>query len=87
MAEVWIPPMMQKRTGERQQVQVSGATVRQIVNNLEKEFPGIREYLCDGDEISPGIAVVVDGETTNLGMLEHVKEESEIHFLPAISGG
>ncbi len=87
MAEVWIPPMMQKRTGEKQQVQIPGATVRQIVNNLEKEFPGIREHLCDGDEISPGIAVIIDGETTNLGMLEHVKEDSEIHFLPAISGG
>ena len=87
MAEVWIPPMMQKRTGEKQQVQIPGTTVRQIVNNLEKEFPGIREHLCDGDEISPGIAVIIDGATTNLGMLEHVREDSEIHFLPAISGG
>ena len=35
----------------------------------------------------PGIAVIIDGETANLGMLEKVKEDSEIHFLPAISGG
>ena len=87
MAEVWIPTSIQKRTGGRQQVQVSGATVRQIVNNLELEYPGIRDDLCHGDDISPGIAVIVDGETANLGMLERVKEDSEVHFLPAISGG
>ena len=87
MAEVWIPTSIQKRTGGRQQVQVSGATVRQIVNNLELEYPGIRDDLCYGDDISPGIAVIVDGETANLGMLERVKEDSEVHFLPAISGG
>ena len=87
MAEVWIPPSMQNRTGGLQQVQVAGATVRQIVNALETEYPGIKEALCDGEDISPGIAVIVDGETANLGMLERVKENSEIHFLPAIAGG
>ncbi len=87
MAEVWIPPNLQKITGGRQQVQVTGATVRQIVNNLEMDYPGIKGDLCYGDDISPGIAVIIDGETANLGMLERVREDSEIHFLPAISGG
>ena len=35
----------------------------------------------------PGMAVVVDGETSQLGLLEHVREDSEIHFLPALGGG
>ncbi len=87
MAEVWIPPRMQSITKGQEQVQVGGATVRQILNNLEKEFPGIKEELCYEDDIMPGIAVIIDGETANLGMLEKVQENSEIHFLPAISGG
>ncbi|MBI3963316.1 MAG: MoaD/ThiS family protein, partial [Deinococcus sp.] len=40
-----------------------------------------------GDQISPLISVAVDGEITRLGMLQPVAENSEIHFLPAISGG
>jgi molybdopterin synthase sulfur carrier subunit len=80
---------MQKLTGGKQQVQVAGATVRQVINNLEREYPGTRELLVDeeeGDLIS-GIAVIVDGETSLLGMLERVSETSEVHFLPAIGGG
>ena len=87
MPEVWIPPGMQRLTGGREQVRVAGATIRQVVNNLEREFPGIRDELCHGDAISPGLAVIIDGETANLGMLERVKEDSEIHFIPAIAGG
>ena len=39
------------------------------------------------DETLPGVAVIVDGETSLLGLLERVQENSEVHFLPAIGGG
>jgi molybdopterin synthase sulfur carrier subunit len=80
---------MQSLTGGRQQVVVPGATVRQVLNNLEKEYPGTRDILMDveQDELSPGVAVIVDGETSLLGLLERVQENSEVHFLPAIGGG
>ena len=89
MPEVWAPPRMQQLTGGKQQVRVAGATVRQVINNLEQEFPGTRALLVDEDEndLIPGIAVIVDGETSLLGMLERVSEDSEVHFLPAIGGG
>lgn len=66
---------------------VEGATVRQIINNLEAEFPGIKARLVDNDRIMPGMAVIVDGEVTRLGLLQRVSEDNEIHFLPAIGGG
>ena len=86
MPEVWMSPRMQRIVGGKEQVQVAGATIRQVVNNLDKEYPGIKDELCEDGELNPGIAVVVDGETSNLGMLERVKEDSEIHFIPAMSG-
>ena len=82
-----MSPRMQRISGGKEQVQIAGATIRQVVNNLEKEFPGIKDELCEDDDINPGIAVVVDGETSNLGMLERVNEDSEIHFIPAMAGG
>ncbi len=89
MPEVWLPPRMQSLTGGRQQVVVPGANVRQVINNLELEYPGTRDILMDveEDELSPGVAVIVDGETSLLGLLEKVGESSEVHFLPAIGGG
>ncbi len=87
MPEVWIPVTVQRLTGGQQRVQVEGSTIRQVVDDLERAYPGIKAQLCEGDEIMPGIAVIVDGETTNFGMLARVREESEVHFLPAIGGG
>ena len=89
MPEAWIPTQLQSMTGGQQRVRVAGSTIRQLVNNLEREYPGIKSRLCaeEEDEILPGIAVIIDGESTSMGMLEHVQEDSEVHFLPAIGGG
>ncbi len=89
MAEVWIPPQMQDITGGLERVQVPGATVRQLVNNIDQQFPGLKALLYDDeeDDIMPGLAVIVDGEASQLGLLERVAETSEVHFLPAIGGG
>ena len=89
MPEVWIPSKLQQLTGGKQQVRVEGSTVRQVINNLERQYPGVKEFLCDEVEqdLIPGIAVIVDGETSQLGMLQKVQENSEVHFLPALGGG
>ena len=89
MAEVWIPPRLQELTGGNQQVQVEGTTVRRLINNLEQKYPGIKEYLIDetDEDLMPGIAVIIDGEVSQLGILDKVGENSEVHFLPAIGGG
>ena len=87
MATVFIPSLMQKLTGGQQQVEVSGSSVREIINNLEEEYPGIKDRLMDKFRIKPNISVAVDGEVTPIGILEKVGEESEVHFLPAIGGG
>ena len=89
MAEIWIPPKLQELTAGNQQVRVEGSTVRRLINNLEALHPGIKEYLVDQveDDLIPGLAVVIDGEVSQLGMLDKVGESSEVHFLPAIGGG
>ena len=87
MANVFIPSLMQSLTAGENQVQVEGATVRQIVNNLDCAYPGMKDRLVDGNRIKPNISVAIDGEITPMGMLEKVGENSEVHFLPAISGG
>ena len=88
MAVVWVPPLLQHLTGGAERVTAPGATLRQVISSLEAMYPGLRERLLDeAGRIQPGTAVVIDGESSHLGLLEPVKEESEIHFIPAISGG
>ncbi len=87
MATVAIPSLMQELTDGKEKATVEGNTIREVLNNLESIYPGFKARICDDDQIRPNIAVYVDGSLTREGMLQQVSEDSEIHFLPAISGG
>jgi molybdopterin converting factor small subunit len=86
-ALVFIPALLRDLTGGRDSVRVAGATVAEVVDNLEHQFPGVRARLCDGERLRPSIAVAVGADLAPLGLLQPVPPGSEIHFLPAISGG
>ena len=74
-------------TGGRETAIVPGANVGQVVEALEQQCPGVRDRLCPDGVLRPGLAVIVDGEVGRFGLLETVKPDSEVHFLPAIAGG
>lgn len=87
MPRVFIPPLLRKLTDGAEQVDVEGRTVGEVVDNLEARYPGIRAKLCEGDDLKPGLTVAVGSEMSNLGLLERVEPDSEVHFLPAVGGG
>jgi|TARA_B100001750_G_C15125132_1_gene406979 molybdopterin synthase sulfur carrier subunit len=78
---------MQNLSNGEQRVVVEGKNVRQIIESLDQKYPGFKDRLVEDGRVKPNISVAIDGEITPLGMIEKVSEESEVHFLPAISGG
>ena len=66
---------------------VEGKTVREVIDNLDKKFPGIKDRLCENDRIRPNIAVAVNSEIVATGLRKQVDPDSEVHFIPAVSGG
>ena len=79
---------MRRLTGGIDKIQVEGATVRQLLNNLETLYPGFKERIVDAEEaLQPGVAIAVGQELSVLGVLTPVKETDEVHFIPAIGGG
>ncbi len=87
MPVVGIPSLLRELTGGKSSLTVQGNTVREVVDNLDGLYPGIRERLCDGERLRPSFAVVVDGETSTLKLRHKLDEASEVHFVVAISGG
>jgi molybdopterin converting factor small subunit len=61
--------------------------VAALIDDLESRYPGLRARLLDEDRLRPGLAVVVDGETSQLKLRQPVQEGSEVHFVATISGG
>ncbi|MEE2658599.1 MAG: phytanoyl-CoA dioxygenase family protein [Candidatus Latescibacterota bacterium] len=89
MARVVIPRRLRELAGGEREVEVEAATVRQVIEGLEAAYPGMKEKLYDfeADQLKRGTAVIVDGETSQMGLLKKISAESEVHFLPAMGGG
>ena len=87
MPTVWIPPLLRDLTGGEDVLTVPGETVGQVIENLDACYPGLLRRLCEAGRLKPNIAVVVDGVTSRERLRHRLTETSEVHFIPAISGG
>jgi sulfur-carrier protein len=87
VATVYIPALLRPLAGGKHRVRAQGRTVGEVVDDLERQFPGIRERIVQNDDLVPSLAVSVNSQIVPTGLLEPVQETSEIHFLPAIGGG
>jgi molybdopterin synthase sulfur carrier subunit len=87
MAIVFIPALLRKLTGGKDRTSATGVTLRAIIDDLERQFPGFRDRVTEEGDLTGSIAVSIDGEVITGGLSESVSPESEIHFVPAIGGG
>jgi molybdopterin converting factor small subunit len=87
MPRVWIPSLLRDLTAGQETVIVSGTRVDEVIEELERLYPGVKSRLREGDTLRSGIAVVVGTAVGRLGLYEPVGPDSEVHFLPAIAGG
>ena len=87
MPTIWIPPQVRDLTNGKSSIRVPGKTVGQALDSLEAIYPGVRDRLCQGDELYQFIAVVVDGQESPIRMYQPLQEDSEVRFLPIMDGG
>ena len=82
MAHVTLMPSLARRfAGGRAEHEVDGLTIRQLIRGLEQRYPGI------GERLEHGVAVAIDGEIHQNALLESVRPDSEVCYIPAIEGG
>ena len=88
--KVRIPAPLRKLTKEQPEVSCEGATIEDILANLEKNYPGMKERICDENgQIRRFINVFINGEDIRFkeGAKTVVTEGAEISIIPAIAGG
>jgi molybdopterin synthase sulfur carrier subunit len=89
-AKVRIPAPLRKLTKDQPVVEVNGSTVDEVLANLEKAHPGLRERLYDeSGQIRRFINIFVNGEDIRFkeGPKTKVQEGAEVSIIPAIAGG
>ena len=87
MPLVFIPAQLRGLTGGESQIELPAGSVREVVEALEARFPGIKERLCQGNELAPGLQLSIDHVMSSRGLRAKLKANSEVHFLPAFGGG
>lgn len=90
MSTVRIPTPLRKLTNGKEEVAASGATVGDLIANLETQFPGIKERICDETgKVRRFVNIFANDEDIRfLKNLETpVKDSDEISIVPAIAGG
>ena len=86
MTRVRIPAVLRAEVGGRRDVDVSGATLGEVLNALVDTFPSLRERLLVDGAIQPFVNVYVDGEPAE-SLATRVETHSTVLLLPAMAGG
>ncbi len=89
-ATVRVPTPLQKLTQNQAEVKVSSANIRELIQDLEKRFPGIKERICEETgKIRRFINIYVNEEDVRFLQQEEtpLKDGDEVSIIPAIAGG
>ena len=87
---VRIPTPLQKITKNQAEVKVSATNVKGLIDDLEKNFPGIKERICDeSGKLRRFINIYVNEEDVRFLQRDEtpLKDGDEVSIIPAIAGG
>lgn len=87
---VFFPDALRARVGNRPSVMVTGSTVREIIEALDQDFPGLRFNLChETGELRPFVNIFVDRENIRYlqGLDTPVGAGATIYVLQSVAGG
>ena len=87
--EVRIPTILRPFTQDQKSVSVDGATLQEIVDDLEKNYPGIGARLLENGALRRFINVYINDEDVRFldGLNSITKDGDSITILPAVAGG
>ena len=89
MAVVRIPTVLRPQTAGAARVEVTGDTVRAVIDELVREHPGLESRLLADGQVRGFVNVYVDDEDIRYlaGLDTPVPDGAEVAILPAVAGG
>jgi MoaD family protein len=87
--KVRIPTPLRTLTSGKDEVEAGGKTVREVIDDLERNYPGLRDRLCDDKGVRRFVNIYQNEEDIRfLDALDTaVKDGDSISIVPAIAGG
>lgn len=88
--KVRIPTPLRKITNGKEEVFAQGATIKDVIEDLEKNYPGLKERICEeGGGLRRFVNLYLNDEDIRFKkhMDTELKDSDEISIIPAIAGG
>ena len=87
--DVRIPTILRNFTDGERAVEGAGATVGELIGNLDTAHGGIGERLLENDEVRRFINIYVNDEDIRFsgGLATSISDGDTIVILPAVAGG
>ena len=85
-----IPTPLRKFTNDQAEVAIEGATVGEVIDNLEAQHSGIKEKIADeSGAIRRFVNIYVNEEDIRFldGPASTLKDGDQVTIVPAIAGG
>ncbi|HYM82872.1 MAG TPA: ubiquitin-like small modifier protein 1 [Candidatus Dormibacteraeota bacterium] len=90
MSTVRIPPVLRASALGEKQVDIEGATVREVLDALVSRYPALRPHLLGSDgDLNRFVNVYVDGQDVRYldELATRVRPSDTVIILPAMAGG
>jgi sulfur-carrier protein len=86
---VRIPTPLRALTGGNDEIAADGRTVGELIDNLEKNHPGLRDRLLDEKGVRRFVNIYIGEEDIRFleGLKTELKSGDTVSIVPAIAGG
>ena len=85
--KVYIPSALRSYTGQKDEVEAGGATLHELLRELDRGYPGFRFRIIDEqDSIRPHIKIFINHDQARK-LSAALRPEDEVSILLALSGG
>jgi molybdopterin converting factor small subunit len=81
MVKVVVWGSLKPHTGGRAEIQLDAVNIRDLMDKLGAQFPGLKPQL------DRGVSFAIDGTIFRDGWLQPLKPDSEVFLLPRMVGG
>lgn len=88
--KVRIPTPLQKLTQEKAEVEINASSIQNLIQELDRTYPGIKERICDEKgNLRRFVNVFLNEEDIRFLKKEQtpLKDGDEVSIVPAIAGG
>jgi molybdopterin synthase sulfur carrier subunit len=87
--EVRIPTILRTYTDGAKAVPAEGASLAELIDDLESSHPGLKDRLIDGSDLRRFVNVYVNDEDVRFtgGLETTLSDGDQVVVLPAVAGG